>query len=293
MNAAMLFRFCRLLLLFLAAGFPLASFAQEAAPILVRLWPEGQMPGRGAPQAEGTFLSSNDGKPRIVNVSEPTLAVYPADRVDAPTLVIAPGGGYAWLAYDKEGVEIARWLNGAGITALVLKYRVPDNRDGALQDMQRALRLTRANAAAWHVDPRRLGVIGFSAGGHLCARAATSYGTPSYEALDAADDESARPDFAVLVYPAFLEIDGALNPELRFPPDMPPLLFFSNADDTMCVTSGIVFDKALSGAGVAHQFVLFPSGGHGHGLHSTGASADWPRQLLDWLAKTAPGAISR
>ncbi len=291
MNAAMLFRAA--LLLLLAAVFPPASSAQEAAPILLRLWPEGRMPGHGAPQAEGTFLSSNDGKPRIVNVSEPTLAVYPADRPDAPALVIAPGGGYAWLAYDKEGVEIARWLNGAGITALVLKYRVPDNREGALQDIQRALRLTRANAAAWHVDPGRLGVIGFSAGGHLCARAATQYGSPAYAPLDAADGESARPDFAVLVYPGFLEIDGALNPELRFPADMPPLLFFSNADDTLCGKSGVVFDKALSGAGIAHRFILYPSGGHGHGLHSTGASADWTRDLLVWLAKTVPGEVSR
>jgi len=282
MNAAQFFRVVRVFLLVAGAVVPLSSAAQESAPILVRLWPEGCMPGQGAPEPEGTMISENDGKPRIINVSDPTLAVYPADEADAPALVVCPGGGYRWLAYDKEGVEIASWLNSKGITALVLKYRVPDNRDGALMDLQRALRLARANAAAWHLDPKRLGAIGFSAGGNLVARASLAPKS-RYKNLDGIDRESARPDFAVLVYAAFLEPDGRLHPDLTLSDSAPPLLLIANRDDKMCFPSTRVFTTALSKKKIEFECMVYPTGGHGHGLHSTGASAAWPDFMLQWL----------
>ncbi len=135
------------------------------------------MPGRGAKEPEGDMPSKGDNVRRITNVSRPTLTVFPAPKKDAPApaMTVCPGGGYSDVVSDKEGTEIAAWLNSAGISALVLKYRVPHNRGGALQDIQRALSLARAHAAEWNIDPKRLGVIGFSAGGNLAAKASTRF----------------------------------------------------------------------------------------------------------------------
>jgi acetyl esterase/lipase len=142
------------------------------AGVVVDVWPEGKMPGRGAKESEGERPPKGDNVRRITNVSRPTLTVFPAPKtgVPAPAVVVCPGGGYSYVVYDKEGTEVAAWLNSRGFTALVLKYRVPNNREGALQDVQRALSLARARADRWNIDPKRLGVMGFSAGGNLAAR---------------------------------------------------------------------------------------------------------------------------
>ncbi len=154
-------------------------------------------------------MPRNDGFHRITNVSRPTLTLFPAPRkagaAAAPAMIVCRGGGYGYTVIDKEGTEIAAWLNSAGFSALVLKYRTPNNRAGALQDAQRALSLARERAAEWNLDPQRLGIIGFSAGGHLAARTSTSFGERSYPDIDAIDENSCRPDFAVLVSPAYLD----------------------------------------------------------------------------------------
>ena len=252
------------------------------------------MPGNGAKEAEAE-VPRNDGFHRITNVSRPTLTLFPAprktDAAVAPALIVCPGGGYGYTVIDKEGTEIAAWLNSAGFTALVLKYRTPNNRAGALQDAQRALSLARERAAEWNVDPQRLGIIGFSAGGHLAARTSTSFDERSYPALDPIDRQSCRPDFAVLVYPAYLA-DKAntaqVAPELNLQAKIPPTLIVHNEDDKTHVVGSKTYDAALTAAKVAHEFAFYPTGGHGYGLHCQGDAKAWPDDTLKWLQKVLP-----
>jgi len=131
------------------------------------------MPGKGANDAETDKSPERTDAKRIANVSRPTLTVFPASKKNAPAIIVCPGGGYSYVVIDKEGTEIAAWLNSNGISALVLKYRVPNNREGALQDIQRAFSLARVHASEWNINPKQLGVIGFSAGGNLAAKAST------------------------------------------------------------------------------------------------------------------------
>jgi acetyl esterase/lipase len=282
----------RFLTLFVLVG---TTFAQTATPptaAAVEVWPEGKMPGNGAKEPEAE-VPRNDGFHRITNVCRPTLTLFPAPRkagaATAPAMIVCPGGGYGYTVIDKEGTEVAAWLNSAGISALVLKYRTPNNRAGALQDAQRALSLARERAAEWNIDPQRLGIIGFSAGGHLAARTSTSFGERSYPAIDAIDAQSCRPDFAVLVYPAYLDDKaGGLAPELNLTAAIPPTLIVHNEDDKTHVVGSRIYDAALTAAKVPHEFVFYPTGGHGYGLHCTGDAKAWPDDTLKWLQKVLP-----
>lgn len=243
------------------------------------------MPGRGASEPEGERPSKGDNVHRITNVSRPTLTVFPVPKkgAPAPAMIICPGGGYSYVTYDKEGTEIAAWLNSDGITALVLKYRVPNNREGALQDVQRALSLARAHAAQWNIDPKRLGIIGFSAGGNLAAKASTLFDQRAYPPMDAVDRQSCRPDFAVLVYPAYLDKDGQVAPDLNLKAHIPPTLIVHTEDDKTFVNGSKLYHAALDAAKVPNEFLLYPTGGHGYGLHSEKDVRVWPQAALDWL----------
>ena len=265
----------------------LCAATAAAAPATVDVWPEGRMPGRGAKEPEADRPPKGDGVRRITNVSRPTLTVFPAPKTEAPApaVIVCPGGGYSYVVYDKEGTEVAAWLNSQGITALVLKYRVPNNRAGALQDVQRALSLARARASEWNIDPRRLGVLGFSAGGNLAAKASTLFGQRAYEPIDAADGQSCRPDFAVLVYPAYLEKDGQVAADLNLKADIPPTLIVSTEDDKTFVQGSRLYHDALDAAKAPNEFLLYPSGGHGYGLRSEKDVRVWPQAALDWLHK--------
>jgi acetyl esterase/lipase len=176
------------------------------------------MPGRGAEGAEtNRFPEKTDAK-RTTNISRPTLTLFSAGAPPnpVPAMVVCPGGGYQYVVVDKEGSDIAAWLNSAGITAFVLKYRAPTNREGALQDVQRSISLLRSRAKEWNIDPHRIGVMGFSAGGNLAAKASTQFNRRSYSPIDPVDRESCRPDYAVLVYPAYLDDKtGGLSPDLN------------------------------------------------------------------------------
>lgn len=279
----------RLLTLFVFVG---TTFAQTTTPPTVDVWPEGKMPGNGAKEPEAE-VPRNDGFHRITNVSQPTLAVFLAARKDgagaAPGMIVCPGGGYSYTVIDKEGTEIAAWLNSNGISALVLKYRTPNNRAGALQDVQRALSLARSRAAEWNIDPKRLGVIGFSAGGNLAAKASAPVEERSYPAIDAVDQLSCRLDFAVLVYPAYLDDKaGHVAPDLNLKAQIPPTLIIHNEDDKTHVVGSKVYDAALTEAKVAHEFKLYPTGGHGYGLHCERDAKAWPDDTLKWLQKAVP-----
>ena len=189
-----------------ASGAPARAGEPAGAAAIVPLWPKGQMPGRGSTGPERELPARGDNVTRLTDINEPTITVFkvPGTNKPTPAVIICPGGAYSILAYDKEGTEIAAWLNSIGITGIVLKYRVPGNQDGAFQDIQRAVRLTRRNASGWNISAHRVGVMGFSAGGHLCARLSTNADQSSYPKLDVVDEEKLRPDFAILVYPAYL-----------------------------------------------------------------------------------------
>src|SRR5262249_39436808 len=154
----------------------------------------------------------------------PTLTVFPAKNngVRTAAMIVCPGGGDNYVVFDKEGTEIAAWFNSIGINALVFKYPVPQKPERAPQNLQRPISLTRAHAAEWNIDPNRLGVMGFSAGGNLAAKASTLFDTRSYSRIDAMDDQSCRPDFAVLVYPAYLDKDGKLSTDVNLQAKIPP-----------------------------------------------------------------------
>lgn len=276
----------RSLLLFLAA-----TSVLSAAPPVVDVWPEGKMPGKGAKEAEAE-IPKKDGFHRITNVSRPTLTVFQAsgkerkDSTPAPAMIVCPGGGYSYTVIDKEGSEIAEWLSSKGITALVLKYRTPNNREGALQDVQRAISLTRAHAAEWNIDSKRIGVIGFSAGGNLAVKASTRFEERTYPAIDAVDQLSCRPDFAVPVYPAYLDDKkGNVAPDLNLKANLavPPTMIIHSDDDKTHVVGSKVYHAALDAAKITHEFKVYPTGGHGYGLHCEREAKAWPDDALKWL----------
>jgi len=271
-----------------------AVYSQKAAEstkdtvkptLVVDVWPNGKMPGAAATEPEADAPSRGDGVQRITNISRPTLSLFPAKQKNAPAVIVCPGGGYNYVTYSKEGLEVAEWLNSLGFTALILKYRTPKNRDGAFQDLQRALRLTRFNAKQWKIDAKRIGVIGFSAGGHLAAKASNLFDTASYAALDAADKKSRRPDFVVLVYPAYLERDGKLATELNLSAKIPPTLIVHTEDDKLFIAGSKLYHAALDAAKVKNTFLLYQTGGHGYGLHSDKEAGAWPKEAADWLKK--------
>jgi acetyl esterase/lipase len=259
-----------------------SSAAQEK---YFEIWPLGRMPGVGASEPETEMPARPDGVRRITNVSTPTLDVFPAGRKDSPAIIVAPGGGYSYLSYSKEGTDVAKWLNANGITAVVLKYRVPNDRAGAFQDLQRAIRVARANASKWNIDKKRLGVMGFSAGGHVSTRASTDFENATYAAVDSMDKQNARPDFAILVYPAYLEKDGKIVPEVSLRAKIPPTLIVVAEDDKTYVNSSKVYHAELGAAKIPNKLLLYPDGGHGFGLISNKAAKAWPEAALSWMRR--------
>ena len=253
---------------------------------LIEVWPDDKMPGKATTEDEA-LVPRKDGFTRITNISHPTLELYPAKVVEgkaAPAVIVCPGGGYRYVVVDKEGSAIAKWLNSAGLTALVLKYRTPDNREGALQDVQRAIRVVRSRAAEFAIDPAKIGLIGFSAGGHVAARASTGFDEPAYHAIDAIDGRSARPDFAMLIYPAYLDDGkGGVSPDLKLSATIPPTLLVHTDDDKSYVTGSRVYAAALTEAKVEHRLLLYPTGGHGYGLNCNADAKVWPEQAREWL----------
>ncbi len=219
---------------------------------------------------------------RIQQMPMPTLQKFPV--VKSPkgkVVIVCPGGGYQILAVNHEGTEIAQWLNALGYTAYVLRYRVPDNREGALQDVQRAIRIARAENPG-----KQVGVMGFSAGASLTARAATRFQSPSYTATDETDTQSARPDFAALIYPAYMD-EGehhTLTPELTITEQTPPFFVFQTADDPYG-NSALVISQALRNHKIPVQLHIYEKGGHGYGLRANLAEAasKWPKLMEEWL----------
>jgi acetyl esterase/lipase len=198
------------------------------------------------------------------------------------------------LAWDLEGEEVAAWLNSIGVTGIILKYRVP-RRSGtpiaqpppqAQMDAQRALSLVRNKAEEWGINPKRIGMLGFSAGGHLTAWTATNFDKRSYEPVDAIDKVSCRPDFAVLVYPAYLRAKdkNELMPDIRVTKDTPQTFFVHAGDDFVSPLNSTQMYQALRLAGVPAEMHLYATGGHGFGLRPRGkACTTWPQRCAEWM----------
>ena len=278
----------------------------------VPIWP-GAVPDAQPVPGPEAVLSKTEwlvaGKPFVfvVNVSQPTMTVYPAKGTNAGVAaVVFPGGGYNALAIDLEGTEICDWLNSEGITAVLLKYRVPtkpkvgpySESPQALEDAQRTLGLVRFHAADWHINPHKIGVIGFSAGGHMVAAASTHFDKRSYPAVDAADKESCRPDFAIALYPGHLspfhpgepesrtrKNQLELNPNIIVTSNAPPTFLLQAQNDPVDdVRNSMAYSLALRKAKVPVELHLYAEGGHGFGLRRTKFPiTEWPGLVEKWL----------
>jgi len=287
---------------FAATSLPLAAqsgWPPSAEHPTIAVWP-GAVPGAPAnPPAEVDTTSAKDnliaGKPlvRLGNVSAPTLTLYtPKGTNTGAAIVVFPGGGYNILAIDLEGTEVYDWLNSAGITCVLLKYRVPNTgpypkSPAALQDAQRSLGLVRLHAAEWHIDANRIGVLGFSAGAHLAAALSTHYDQRLYDPIDDADKLSCRPDFAVIVYPGYLalaEKNFAPNADINPTADTPPSFIVQAEDDPVHVENATVYFLALKNAKVPAELHIYAQGGHGYGLRRTALPVtNWPDGVETWL----------
>jgi acetyl esterase/lipase len=269
------------------------------------IWPGAIPDGRPATGPEDTKTVKDApvaGKSwvEVDHVSRPTMTVYsPKGKNTGAAVVVFPGGGYQILAIDLEGTEVCDWLTSKGITCVLLKYRVPGEgrfpKSGpypdspmALEDAQRTLGLVRLHAADWHIDPHKIGVLGFSAGGHLVAAVSTHFKKRIYAPVDAADKESCRPDFAVAIYPGHLSLASnkfGLNPDIRVTRQTPPTFLLQNEDDHVDrVEHSLVYYAALRKAGVPVEMHLYAQGGHAFGLRRTKLPVTrWPQLVETWL----------
>jgi len=266
------------------------------------IWPGGVPDGQPVPGPEYmTNVLSSDGASwtTVFNVSQPTLTVYaPKTKNTRVAVVVFPGGGYNCLAIGLEGTEICDWLTSKGITAVLLKYRVPTPRREpfrasrmALDDAQRTLGLVRFHAAEWQIDSHKIGVIGFSAGGHMVAATSTHFDKRLYPAVDAADKESCRPDFAIACYPGHLWDDGEdgqsfqLNPNIPVTSNTPPTFLLQAENDPVdSINNSLVYYIGLKNAGVPVEMHLYAEGKHGFGLRRTKLPiTEWPQLVEKWL----------
>jgi acetyl esterase/lipase len=288
----------------------IACLASEppAPGSVIKLWP-ADAPGEkgGLPEEADTTKPTDNkvaGKPvmRIGNVSQPTITMYPApkDIATGAAVLVCPGGGYNILAWDLEGTEVCEWLNSIGVTGVLLKYRVPKRPDTSrelppLQDAQRAMGIIRSKAADWGIDPSKVGVLGFSAGGNLAAHLCNTYEQRKYDRIDLADDQNCRPDFSVLIYGAYFnskEQPLQLTVDMKVNAKTPPAFLVHAQDDKVPAENSIAYFLALKNAGVKGELHVYPSGGHGYGLRPTNEPVTgWPKLAEAWLRGL--GALDR
>jgi acetyl esterase/lipase len=292
-------RFVARLALFVALLTGHATLAAD--PVVVNLWP-GKTPGdAGLAVAETTRIYDSPllkGPTLLVtNVTQPTLTIYspPADKNTGTAMIICPGGGYHNLFWELEGEEVAAWLNEQGMTGIILKYRCPRRPGdvkgepplGPLLDAQRAVSLVRSRAKEWGIDPGRIGMVGFSAGGHLSLATATRFEQRTYEPVDAADGVSCRPDFAVLCYSGYLKHKekDETSVGITVPATTPPIFLAHTTDDSISNSEHSVFMYlALKRAGIPVEMHIYASGEHDFGVRKTDKlPATWTGLCVRWL----------
>lgn len=310
-------RMNKLLLLIVTAVIALFSVSSQASVwqpspehTQISIWPEGKMPDAIPvikPESVNTSTKLVAGKSWtwIANVSQPTITIYsPKTKNTGAAVIVFPGGGFNGLAIDLEGTEICDWLTAKAITCVLLKYRVPNsgpnwNEDlqrhvkpyapAALEDAQRAIGLVRLNAKKWNINPNKIGVIGFSAGGFMVADISTHFKTRAYAPIDAADKVSCRPDFAIALYPGHMGLEDnksfVLNPDINFTKETPPTFLLQAQDDPVdTVDYSLLYYIGLKKAGVPVEMHLYAQGGHAFALRRTHFEiTKWPHLVETWL----------
>lgn len=280
---------------------PLSGAMYAKAQTVLPLWPHATPEPAQTTEPETNMLDSGGHRTnRLTNITQPTMTVFLPQHSMGVTsaAVVLPGGGYQRLAWDKEGLEVCRWLNSIDMACLLVKYRVPEqghypeNR-ADLQDAQQAMRVARAHAEGWHINPARIGVVGFSAGGHLAVTLSNHFDDTSVESTPAAADVdtkiSARPEFAILGYPAYLptgegkrELDPNLMPNSR----TPPTFIIQAENDKTYIDSSLVYFRALKDVGVPAELHLYAIGGHGFGMRPVGMPEEhWGDTATEWLRR--------
>lgn len=259
----------------------------------VFLWP-GDAPG----EVKGEVVEERiefKGVKRVSNVTKPTISYFLADNeiANGTTVMVFPGGAYNILAIEHEGEDVCKWLNGLGIHAVLLKYRVPRRKNrlphaAPLQDAQRAMGLVRQAGKSWKVPLTKLGVLGFSAGGNLAVMTAISFNNRTYEKIDGSDELSCRPDFAIPLYPAYLldeQTKNRLAPHINITKECPPFFFAHTGDDRIPAEGSVLIYLALEKAGVeGSELHVYPFGGHGYGLRKTkNPVSQWPDRAEAWM----------
>lgn len=279
---------------------PVFAFAGE--PLVVDVWPGKAPADTGIPGTETSRIHQSPlvGPTKLItNVTKPTLTIYrPAeDKSTGTAMIICPGGGYWDLYWELEGEEVAAWLNSVGMTGIILKYRCPRRPGdvkgepplGPLLDAQRAVSLVRRRAAEWGIDPKRIGMVGFSAGGHLALATATRFGKRTYDAIDTVDETSCRPDFAVCCYSGYLKArdQDAISAEITIPADTPPVFLAHASDDSVGGASpenSAFMYLALRRAGIPAELHIFATGDHNFGVRQNEKlPSSWPQLCLKWL----------
>lgn len=281
----------------------------------IKLWPKGVTGSIENKSYEESYTYDDQGEIRgIAKISEPTLTLFLADSnlANGTAVVICPGGGYTHLAINKEGYKVAKWLNTLGVSAFVLKYRMPtditmtDKTVGPLQDAQEAIRMVRKNADTWNINADKIGILGFSAGGHLASTASTHFNEKVYASATAI---SARPDFSVLVYPVISMVDGITHQgskknllgdepseelvkkysnALQVTAETPPtFLVHATDDNAVTVENSIEYYLALKANQVSVEMHIYKDGGHGFGMGVSGTNTNWPNDLKNWFSALA------
>ncbi len=316
-----------LLLFTLLMFFSVNAFADTWQPTAghtqIPIWPAGKMPDAlsdAKPESMEKSTNLVAGKPwtGITDVSQPTITIYsPTGKNTGAAVIVFPGGGFHGLAIDLEGTEICEWLASQGITGILLKYRVPNSgphweddcqchvqpkAPTALEDAQRTMGLVRLNAAKWHINPNKIGVIGFSAGGYMVADISTHFKKRAYSPIDAADNESCRPDFAIALYPGHMKIDEfdktkkefALNPDIQFTKESPPTFLLQAENDPVdTVDYSLLYYIGLKNASVPVEMHLYSEGGHAFGIRRTKFPiTEWPQLVETWLKKIGMTDVS-
>ena len=261
-----------------------AKAKEQRASNIIKLWPKDASSegteGMGTPRPD-----RGDGHIRLIDVTKPSMHYFPvpATKDPGPAVILCPGGGYNYLVTTKME-PIAKWLNQHGVSAFILIYRTPKKRKDAFQDIQRAVRIVRSRAVEWNIDPSKIGVMGSSAGGHLAARVSVGSGIKTYQKVDEVDEVSCKPDFTVLLYPAYMNQGKSLSRVFTVSNEISPTLIISAKDDKNHFLGSPVYAKALEEVGVSTRVHFFEKGGHGFSLRPKEYPlSTWPDLCQQWL----------
>lgn len=281
-------------LLSLCVLFVLAELAIAAEPITLKLWPDGP-PTAMVPKSDATVKLIQSyggaGPSRITDVSDPTITIFRPEKPNGTSVIVAPGGGFMFLSYAHEGTQVCEWLNSLGVTAVLLKYRTPTRDEKEMfelpvQDAERALGLVRHHAAEWNLDPRRVGLLGFSAGANLTGHAAWDRGDRTYPQQPELDDPRG-PDFLVFIYGGgFLDKDdiSKLRAGFSIPADAPPVFMLVAHDDKSNPVEMAMLYLEYKKRDLSAELHIYAKGGHGFGMRKSGQPInDWPQRCAEWM----------